>query len=141
MGSVTVASSSGCGIAAHVAANCTVHGPFERAGRGASPHLLDRSLGPSRPPHYVWLSKYSVEWGYLFCNIGPKMHLCHVALQAAFRNPRFVHNYKEESFVGRLVKIYASCAKGRYHAVVQKTCLRKWVVGFSILLADLEAGL
>ena len=92
--------------------------------------------------HYVWLSKYSLEQGYLLWNIVPKMHyLCHVALQAAFCTPRFVHNYKEESFVGRLVKIYASCAKGRYHAVVQKTCLRKWVVGFSILLADLEAGL
>ena len=136
MGSVTVASSSGCGIAAHVAANCTVHGPFERAGRGASPHLLDRSLGPSRPPHYVWLSKYSVEWGYLFWNIGPKMHLCHVALQAAFRNPRFVHNCKEESFVGRLVLFLAQ----KYHALVQRTALPKWVVGFPMLLAHLEAG-
>jgi hypothetical protein len=91
--------------------------------------------------HYTWLTEYSCSHGLLYFNILPKHHyFVHVGFQAVVINPRYTHNYKEESFIGRLTTLYKSCAHGRYRGTVQRTALRKYVVGLSVLLSDLEQG-
>lgn len=89
--------------------------------------------------HYTWLVNCCTANGNLYFNVVPKHHyLCHVPEQSRLINPRFVHNYREESFVGRLTTIYASCANGRYKQVVQQTALTKYLVGLQILFSNLE---
>ena len=63
--------------------------------------------------HYNCLAVNGSLAGNLFFNVVPKHHyLQHLCMMCEMINPRFMQCYKEESFVGRVTALYASCASG-----------------------------
>ena len=92
--------------------------------------------------HYNYLAVNGARRGLFMFNIVPKHHyLQHLALQSELLNPRFVQNYKEEGFVGRVTTLYASCSQGPYKDRIQRTCLCKYLVGLNVLWSNFELGL
>ena len=73
--------------------------------------------------------------GELCFHLSPKVHQSlHIYKQCLLINPRFVQNYKEESFVGKITKIWAGCANGCYIGTVQRSVLIKYLVGIFLLM-------
>jgi hypothetical protein len=60
--------------------------------------------------HYTRLASWAVSQGYFMFNLVPKFHdFVHMAMDAAYLNPRFLWCYKMEDFVGFLAAVGASC--------------------------------
>ena len=79
-----------------------------------------------------FLRSVSNRRGDLFYQITPKVHFVqHLPFQASAINPRYTQNYCEESLVGKICKIWKSCAEGPYARTVQRTTLIKWLVLFA----------
>lgn len=90
--------------------------------------------------HFTWLAQNAISQGRVAWNMTPKLHyMMHLPLQADLLNPRFVQNYREESFVGRVAAIYRSCSSGPHWATVQARALRKYLTGLQVVLGNLEA--
>ena len=90
--------------------------------------------------HYSWLAQQASRQGMMHWNIVPKHHYVqHIGEQSSLINCRFTQCYKEESFVGRVTAIYAASANGRHEQTIQRTCLRKYLLGLQIWLQRLEA--
>jgi hypothetical protein len=90
--------------------------------------------------HYQWLSAHAIRNGVLSWNYTPKFHyLQHIGMMAEMINPRVVMNYREESFIGATAILTAANADGRWERTLQVRTLRKYLVGFQILLGDLES--
>ena len=58
----------------------------------------------------------------------------HVPKQAKLINPVSVQNYKDESFVGVVAKIWHGFAAGTYLRTVQWTVSFKYLLGFLLTL-------
>ena len=68
-------------------------------------------------------------------HLTPKVHqTMHLPKQAKLINPRAVHNYTEESLVGKVAKIWHACANGGYLTRVQNTVLLKYLNGVFLTL-------
>ena len=59
-----------------------------------------------------------------------------MSYQARLVNPRYVQTYSGESLVGRVERMYAAAANGPFHASIQLTVLRKYLVGMEIRMND-----
>ena len=70
-------------------------------------------------------------------HISPKVHyMLHLPAQARLINPIFTQCYTEESMVGRVCKIWHSCANGPYQSTIQRTALLKYWVGFELRVTE-----
>ena len=68
-----------------------------------------------------------------YFQVVPKVHyFLHFPAQARLINPVFTQNYGEESMVGRVCRIWQSCAQGPYQGVIQRTALLKYWVGLEL---------
>ena len=73
--------------------------------------------------------------GFLAWHIVPKMHyMMHLGALAECINPRFVHNYMEESQVGSMTKIWGRSAHGKYRREAQRLVLIKRLTALYIRL-------
>jgi hypothetical protein len=86
---------------------------------------------------FQWLAFESTANARMEWKLIPKLHYAaELALQGRLINPRFVQTYSGESLVGRLETMYAAAANGPYHATIQQTVLRKYLVGLEIRMSD-----
>ena len=58
----------------------------------------------------------------------------HFPEEAKLINPRVVQCYIEESYIGKIAKIWASCKNGPYRATIQQVSLLKWLVALAVEL-------
>ena len=88
--------------------------------------------------HWQFLRHECKELGINAWKVSPKLHyaVAHIPEQARLINPRFVHNYGEESLVGRITKIWAASTNGPYQNTGQKTALARYLVGLIIRLTS-----
>ena len=85
--------------------------------------------------HFTLLRALSKAAGSMDFQIVPKCHYFqHFAVQAELINPIIVQNYSEESFVGRIGRIWKSSANGPYAHTIEKTTWYKYIVSLVIRL-------
>ena len=76
----------------------------------------------------IYEEKVDLSW-----QVKPKVHATlHLPGDGDLINPRAVHNYCEESLMGRVADIWASCANGPYQAKIGQQPLIKHVVAWLI---------
>jgi len=81
----------------------------------------------------AWLSANAVRLGLCRWQLKPKHHYFHhLALLTYGRNPRFYQTYIDESFVGKLCRVYKSSQAGAYHETIQREVLTKYLFALSI---------
>ena len=86
--------------------------------------------------YIMLLRQISKDRGDMLWQIVPKTHyMQHLALQSRLLNCRCVQVYKEESMVGKITAIYASCADGPYSNTIQFGTLVKYL---TLLCLELE---
>jgi len=69
----------------------------------------------------------------------PKHHyFFHLGMRAhgPTRNPRAYQTYVDESFVGRVCKIYEASLSGPWHDVVQHTVLQKYLTALMVTFSE-----
>ena len=88
------------------------------------------------------LRNIAQERGLLAWNISPKTHMVqHFKDLCKIMNPRFLHNYAEESHIGTMTKMWARSAQGRYSGSVQKLSLVKRLVAVNVRMLRAEQEL
>lgn len=71
----------------------------------------------------------------LLWHITPKLHyMQHFPQEAKLINPRLVQCYIEESYIGKMAQIWASCKYGKYKESIQYWALLKYLVWLVIEL-------
>ena len=76
----------------------------------------------------------------LLWHITPKLHyMQHFPQEAKLINPRLVQCYIEESYIGKMAQIWASCKYGKYKESIQYWALLKYLVWLVIELDLLPA--
>ena len=85
-----------------------------------------RSLCHKIQINMSWLAHRSTMMGQIYWKITPKVHyIALLAEQAALCNPRLVRNYKTESGMGKIQKVYKYNLRGPYSATIQRSVLLK----------------
>ena len=85
--------------------------------------------------HFQHCCSVATKDGDLLWRFTPKVHLVqHLPSQAELVNPVMVQNYAEEGMIGRVTKVWRSCAHGSYMNGVQHTALLKALCALQILL-------
>ena len=88
--------------------------------------------------HYCWLADDAIKSGLgPLWVVRPKFHyFMHVGFipSGVNVNPRCDQTYVDESFIGRICKVYKGCLNGPMEVTVQNSVSRKWLMG---LMADL----
>ena len=88
---------------------------------------------------YGWLAYNAKCEGRLEFKIVPKFHYWHeLSLQARMLNPRYVQTYSGESMVGRIAQIWKRSLAGPFQNTVQRTLMRKYVLGWEADLIDFD---
>lgn len=83
--------------------------------------------------HYAWLSKEAADDKRVRWKVVLKHHyFYHMALRSHDLNPKFLSCYMDESLIGRMMDIVASCLDGAYQDVYQKSALEKYLFWLSI---------
>ena len=89
--------------------------------------------------HWAHLAEDAMQRKLRLWQVLPKHHyFAHIGLEAAFWNPRFVHTYIDESFIGRICEIFHASLDGMFEAVVQDNVTSKWLLGLHILLSSMK---
>ena len=72
------------------------------------------------------MARDSYTHGRLGWKVVPKLrYMYHLVEQARIVNPRLVRNYKMESSMGKVQKVYKASLRGPFEATIQNTTLRK----------------
>ena len=88
--------------------------------------------------HWAILAQQSVQANTYLWQVLPKHHyFAHMGLESSYWNPRYIHTYIDESFIGRICQVYHACLDGHYEEIVQDTVSHKWLLGLHILLVTI----
>ena len=75
-----------------------------------------------------WIRQISDAMGQLWFQFTPKVHYgMHAPSQSKLLSSRATQCYCAESLVGKMCKIWKSCAEGPYSRTIQQTALTKYV--------------
>lgn len=86
--------------------------------------------------NYCLLASLAMRRGEVLFNVTLKHHMFHhMAEQSRNINPRVLHTYSEESFVGCVAKIYAAMASGPLGGV-QARVLKRYLVALELTFHD-----
>lgn len=87
--------------------------------------------------HLRWLCRpIPGNEGFNYWQVTPKVHYAmHLPRQSLLINVRATQCYAEESLIGRVSKIWAASANGRYTKMVQKTTLIRYLVSLELRLS------
>ena len=75
------------------------------------------------------------EAGQLLWHITPKTHyMQHFPAEAKLISPKAVQCYIEESYIGKIAQVWASCKNGPVKETIQATALLKYLIWLAIEL-------
>ena len=85
--------------------------------------------------NYSYLALKCMNQGVVRYNVVVKHHyFAHMPMVAQSCNPKFLHTYAEESFVGCITRIYSASCSGPYKGTVQNNVLKKSLVALQLKL-------